>query len=226
MTELDWETIRHPIFLTLIVSAFSTLIATLFGVVAAYFISRWRFFGKDFLDSILTLPLVLPPTVLGYYLLVLLGRHGILGSFLMETFRFSFIFHWTGAVIASVIVSFPLVYRSALAAFEDLDRDYEDTAKTLGKENVEIFLEVLLPLSWRGILAGAMLAYARGMGEFGATLMIAGNIPKRTQTLSLAIYDSVQSGNDSIAFYLVVLTSVLSVLILTISNGMLKKSHW
>ncbi|PJZ58020.1 molybdate ABC transporter permease subunit [Leptospira barantonii] len=226
MTELDWETMRHPILLTLIVSAFSTLIATLFGVTAAYFISRWRFFGKGILDSILTLPLVLPPTVLGYYLLVLLGRRGIFGSFLLDTFHFSFLFHWSGAVIASVIVSFPLVYRSSLTSFEDLDSDYEDTARTLGKGNVEIFWRVLLPLSWRGILAGAMLAFARGMGEFGATLMIAGNIPKRTQTLSLAIYDSVQSGNDSIAFYLVVLTSVLSVLVLTVSNGMLKKSHW
>lgn len=226
MTELDWETMCHPILLTLIVSAFSTLIATVFGVLAAYFISRWKFFGKGILDSILTLPLVLPPTVLGYYLLVLLGRRGIFGSFLLETFRFSFLFHWSGAVIASVIVSFPLVYKSALASFEDLDADYEDTAKTLGKGNIGIFREVLLPLSWRGILAGAMLAFARGMGEFGATLMIAGNIPKRTQTLSLAIYDSVQSGNDSIAFYLVILTSVLSVLILTVSNGVLKKSHW
>ncbi|TGM95802.1 molybdate ABC transporter permease subunit [Leptospira yasudae] len=226
MTELDWETIRYPIVLTLSVSLFSTLIATVLGVTTAYLLSKFRFFGKEFLDALLTLPLVLPPTVLGYYLLVLFGRYGVIGSFLLESFGFSVLFHWSGAVIASILVSFPLVYRSAVASLEELDPDYEDTAKTLGKGNFAIFWEVILPLTWRGILAGAMLAYARGMGEFGATLMIAGNIPKRTQTLSLAIYDAVQSGNDQVAFYLVILTSILSVLILTVSTRIFRKSHW
>lgn len=226
MTSLDWETIRYPVLLTLSVSALSTFVATVLGVLGAYLLSKAEFFGKEFVDSILTLPLVLPPTVLGYYLLVLLGKNGVAGSFISNHFHFSVLFHWSGAVIASVLVSFPLVYRSARAALEDVDSDLEDTAKTLGKGNFVIFWEILLPLSWRGILAGAMLAYARGMGEFGATLMIAGNIPKRTQTLSLAIYDAVQSGNDAVAFNLVVLTSILSVLILTVSAKLFKKSHW
>ncbi|RHX86197.1 molybdate ABC transporter permease subunit [Leptospira stimsonii] len=226
MASLDWETIRYPVLLTLSVSALSTLIATVFGVFCAYTMFKTKFFGKELVDSILTLPLVLPPTVLGYYLLILLGRNGFIGFLLSDLFHFSVLFHWSGAVIASILVSFPLVYRSAKAALEDVDSDMEDTAKTLGKGNVTIFWEILLPLSWRGILAGAMLAYARGMGEFGATLMIAGNIPERTQTLSLAIYDAVQSGNDALAFNLVVLTSILSVLILTVSTKLFKKSHW
>ncbi|AOP33563.1 molybdenum ABC transporter permease subunit [Leptospira tipperaryensis] len=226
MTSMDWETIRYPVLLTLGVSALSTLIATTLGVLGAYLLSKSKFFGKELVDSILTLPLVLPPTVLGYYLLVLLGRNGFVGSFLSDLFHFSVLFHWSGAVIASILVSFPLVYRAARAALEDVDSDLEDTARTLGKGNFVIFWEILLPLSWRGILAGAMLAYARGMGEFGATLMIAGNIPKRTQTLSLAIYDAVQAGNESVAFYLVVLTSILSVVILTVSTKLFKKSHW
>ncbi|MBM9500172.1 molybdate ABC transporter permease subunit [Leptospira sp. 201903071] len=226
MTSLDWETIRYPVLLTLGVSALSTLFATVLGVLGAYLLSKAGFFGKELLDSILTLPLVLPPTVLGYYLLVFFGKNGIGGSFLSEYFHFSVLFHWSGAVIASVLVSFPLVYRSARAAFENVDSDLEDTARTLGRGNFIIFWEILLPLSWRGILAGSMLAYARGMGEFGATLMIAGNIPNRTQTLSLAIYDAVQSGNDAVAFYLVVLTSILCVFILTVSTKLFKKSYW
>ncbi|XDD51428.1 molybdate ABC transporter permease subunit [Leptospira sp. WS92.C1] len=226
MNSLDWESIRHPILLTLGVSALSTSIVTLLGVLAAYFLFKFRFWGKEFVDAIFTLPLVLPPTVLGYYLLVFFGRKGWIGSTLNDLFEFNVLFHWSGAVIASILVSFPLVYRSARAALENVDSDFEDTAKTLGKGNFFIFWEVLIPLSWRGILAGSMLAYARGMGEFGATLMIAGNIPKKTQTLSLAIYDSVQSGNDALAFYLVILTSVLSVLILTVSTKLFKKSHW
>ncbi|MBM9578839.1 molybdate ABC transporter permease subunit [Leptospira sp. 201903070] len=226
MTLLDWENIRHPVLLTLSVSALSTSFATILGVLGAYLLCKSRFIGKELLDSILTLPLVLPPTVLGYYLLVLFGKKGFVGSFLTDYFHFSVLFHWSGAVIASVLVSFPLVYRSARAAFEEVDPDLEDTAKTLGKGNFAVFWEILLPLSWRGILAGAMLAYARGMGEFGATLMIAGNIPERTQTLSLAIYEAVQSGNEAVAFYLVVLTSILSVVILTTSTKLLKKPHW
>ncbi|MCR1794924.1 molybdenum ABC transporter permease, partial [Leptospira sp. id769339] len=140
--------------------------------------------------------------------------------------QYSILFNLHGAVLASTIVSFPLVYRSVKASFEDLDPEYEEIALTLGKSKWETFLMVILPLSWRGILAGSMMAYARGMGEFGATLMIAGNIPERTQTIALAIYDSVQSGKDEFSLILVFVASITCVLVLTVSGILLKKSHW
>ena len=146
-----------------------------------------------------TLPLVLPPTVLGYYLIVLIGRQGWLGRWLQETWGISLIFTWQGAVLAAAVVSLPLVFKSARAAFEEVDPDLENAARTLGLSETAVFFRVSLPLAWRGILAGAMLAFARAMGEFGATLMVAGNLPGKTQTLSLAVYDAVQAGNDAVA---------------------------
>ncbi|TGM99473.1 molybdate ABC transporter permease subunit [Leptospira dzoumogneensis] len=226
MDTFEWDSIRHPLFLTLKVTFFSTFFAALLGIFFAYWMSKLRFFGRAFADAILTLPMVLPPTVLGYYLLVVFGKKGILGHFLAEQFQYSILFNLHGAVLASTIVSFPLVYRSAKAAFEDLDPEYEEIALTLGKSKWETFFTVILPLSWRGILAGSMMAYARGMGEFGATLMIAGNIPEKTQTIALAIYDSVQSGKDEFSLVLVFVASITCVLVLTVSGILLKKSHW
>ncbi|TGK35765.1 molybdate ABC transporter permease subunit [Leptospira andrefontaineae] len=226
MDTFDWNSIRYPLFLTLKVTFFSTFFAALLGIFFAYWMAKLRFFGRTFADAILTLPMVLPPTVLGYYLLVLFGKKGVIGHFLLEQFQYSILFNLHGAILASTIVSFPLVYRSAKAAFEDLDPEYEEIALTLGKSKWETFLTVILPLSWRGILAGSMMAYARGMGEFGATLMIAGNIPEKTQTIALAIYDSVQSGKDEFSLLLVFVASITCVLVLTVSGILLKKSHW
>ena len=144
------------------------------GVVLAYLIARRQFWGRDWLDAVSTLPLVLPPTVLGYYLIVLMGHNGFIGRWLHDNLGISLIFTWQGAVLAAAVASFPLIFKSARAAFEEVDGSLENTARTLGLSELQVFLRVSLPLAWRGIIAGAMLAFARAMGEFGATLMVAG----------------------------------------------------
>lgn len=203
-----------PLRLTLQVAGLATLAALALGVALAWLLARYKFPGRDLLDAVCTLPLVLPPTVLGYYLLVLVGRRGALGAWLQETFGVSLIFTWQGAVLAAAVVSFPLVFKSARAALESVDRDLEDAARTLGAPEWGVFFRVSLPLALRGILAGAMLAFARAMGEFGATLMVAGNLPGRTQTLSLAVYSAVQAGRDDLAQALVLVVSFVCVAIL------------
>jgi molybdate transport system permease protein len=208
--------------LTLKVAALATLTAVLAGVALAFLMARRRFWGREWLDAVCTLPLVLPPTVLGYYLIVVWGRNGWLGHWLQETWGISLMFTWQGAVLASTLVSFPLVFKSARAAFEEVDRSLEDVARTLGLSEGAVFRRVSLPLALRGILAGTMLAFARAMGEFGATLMVAGNLPGKTQTLSLAIYSAVQAGNDALALTLVLLTSGACILILAASGKILQ----
>ncbi len=216
--------IPGPLFLTLRVAILATLIAALAGTPLAYLISRRQFWGRELLDACCTLPLVLPPTVLGYYLIVVWGRNGWLGHWLQEFWGISLMFTWQGAVLAAALVSFPLVYKAARAAFEDVDHTQENVARTLGLSEGAVFRRVSLPLARRGILAGTMLAFARAMGEFGATLMIAGNLPGKTQTLSLAIYDAVQAGNDTLALSLVVLTSGACILVLVASGKILRFS--
>jgi molybdate transport system permease protein len=211
-----------PLWLTLKVASLATLCAFCAGVLIAFFMSRGRFAGKDWIDSALALPMVLPPTVLGYYLIVMIGRKGWIGEWLYESFGISLIFTWQGAVIASAVVSLPLVFKSARAAFEGVDKNLENAARTLGSSEIAVFFRVSFPLAWRGILAGTMLAFARAMGEFGATLMVAGNLPGKTQTLSMAVYDAVQAGNDSLATTLVVITSSVCILILYLSGKILK----
>ena len=212
-----------PLWLTLRVASLSTLFAFLIGVALAFFIAHGKFWGKEILDVFLALPLVLPPTVLGYYLIVLLGRNGWIGQWLNESFGISLIFTWQGAVVACTVVSLPMVFKSARAAFEGVDQNFEHAARTLGLSEIAIFFRVSFPLAWRGILAGTMLAFARAMGEFGATLMIAGNLPGKTQTLSMAVYDAVQAGNDRLATILVMITSLVCMLILFCSGKLLKQ---
>ena len=214
-----------PLLLTLKVAGFATLLALILGVGAAYMLTRYRFAGRDVLDAICTLPLVMPPTVLGYYLIVLVGRRGWIGEWLWETFGITLMFTWQGAVFAAAVVAFPLVFKGARAAFESVDAQLEGAARTLGVSELGVFFRVTFPLAWRGVLAGTMLAFARAMGEFGATLMVAGNIPGRTQTLSLAVYDAVQAGHDDMANFLVVLTSVVCVAILVGSGKLLKPRY-
>lgn len=196
------------------VAGWVTLITLVLGVSTGYFLARVNFRGRDLLDSFLTLPMVLPPTVLGYYLLVLLGREGIIGAWLQEAFNITLIFTWQGAVIAATVVSFPLVFKPARAAFEGVDGQLEQAARVLGLSEMAIFFRVTLPLAWRGIMAGLLLAFARAMGEFGATLMIAGSIPGKTQTLSIAIYEAVQAGRDDLATLFVLITSFICIIML------------
>ncbi|NLV95989.1 MAG: molybdate ABC transporter permease subunit [Desulfovibrionales bacterium] len=210
-----------PIQLSLRVAFLATLVSLVLGLFLGWIFHRHRFPGKELLDSILSLPLVLPPTVLGYYLIVLLGRKGLVGRWLEDSFGVTLMFSWQGAVIAAAVVSFPLIFKSVRAALDGVERKYEDAARTMGYPEWRVFLRVSLPLAGRGILAGAMLAFARAMGEFGATLMIAGNLPGRTQTLSLAVYSATQAGNDSLASQLVLLISILCTLILWISGKLL-----
>ena len=214
-----------PLLLTLKVAGWATLLASLFGVAIAFAIARLRFPGREILDAVMTLPMVMPPTVLGYYLLVLVGRRGVIGEWLNDTLGISLIFTWQGAVIAAAVVAFPLVYKAARAAFEGVERQFEQAARVLGKSEFEVFLRVTLPLAWRGILAGSMLAFARAMGEFGATLMVAGSIPGRTQTLSIAVYEAVQAGKDDVANFLVVVTSIVCISILLASGRLLQPRY-
>jgi molybdate transport system permease protein len=214
-----------PLLLTLKVAGCATLLALLTGGLCAFVLARYRFRGRDVLDAVCTLPLVMPPTVLGYYLIVIIGRRGWIGGWLHDTLDINLMFTWQGAVLASTVVAFPLVFKSARASFEGVDGALENAARTLGSSELRVFLRVTLPLAWRGILAGTMLAFARGMGEFGATLMVAGNIPGKTQTLSLAVYDAVQAGQDDLANFLVVVTSIVCVLILVASGKLFKPAH-
>lgn len=209
------DAIAPVLLLSLKVALTATVLAGVAGIAVGYVLARGRFPGRDLLDALLTLPMVLPPTVLGYYLLVLLGRNSAFGGWLQDVFGISLVFTWQGAAIAAATVAFPLVFKPARSAFEAVDSQLEHAARVLGLRGWAVFLRVSLPLAWRGILAGGLLAFARALGEFGATLMVAGSIPGKTQTLSIAIYEAVLAGQDALAANLVLITSItcLSVLL-------------
>jgi molybdate transport system permease protein len=200
--------------LTLKVAGCATAINLVLGVAAGWLLARRRFRGSEFIDAVLTLPLVLPPTVMGYYLLVVIGKRGWLGAWLQSSFGINLIFTWQGAVLAATIVAFPLVLRSARTAFEAVDPQLEKAARVLGLGEWAVFFRVTVPMAWPGILAGVLLVFARSLGEFGATLMVAGSIPGRTQTLSVAVYEAVQAGQDSTANFLVAITSTVCIVVL------------
>jgi len=214
-----------PLWLTLKVALLATLIAGLAGIGLAWWLSRSQFPGKDILDAILVLPMVLPPTVIGYYLIVLIGRNGVLGRYLHDWLGINLMFTWQGAVIAASVVSLPLVYKGARAAFEEVDARFANAARTLGAGEFELFIRIALPLAIRGIAAGLMLAFARAMGEFGATLMIAGNLPGKTQTLSIAVYEAVQAGDDARALWLTLIISLVCMIVLVVSGRLLQAKH-
>jgi molybdate transport system permease protein len=202
------------LMLSVQVALLATLVNALLGVPLAYLLARRVFPGKMLVDLLVTLPLVLPPTVTGYYLIVVLGRRGWLGAPLYEMTGWTVAFTWYAAVIAATVMALPLLVRTARAAIESVDRDLEKAAYTLGRPEWRTALEVTLPLAGRGILAGLVLAFARALGEFGATLMLAGNIPGRTQTVPLAIYTAVQTGEAADALLLVAALTALSCVVL------------
>lgn len=210
-----------PLLISLKVAGMATLVAFFLGTLAAWALARRHGPLPSLLDALCTLPLVLPPTVLGYYLILPVGRRGLLGPWLAEA-GINLIFSWQGAVTAAAVVVFPLVYKSSRAALEQVDHTLEDAARTLGATEWRVFTSVSLPLAWKGIFAGVMLAFARGMGEFGATLMVAGNIPGKTQTLALAIYAAFQAGDDTAALMLVILTSLLCIALLVGAETLLR----
>jgi molybdate transport system permease protein len=217
IASMDWS----PLALSLKVAACATLAALVVGVALGWLFARRRFPGRAVWEAMLMLPMVLPPTVVGYGILVLAGRRSPLGTWLRTHFDYTIIFSWHGAAVASAVVALPLVFRSATAAFAQVDRSLEAAASTLRQSPLSVFLRVTLPLAWPGILAGTLLAFARAMGEFGASLMVAGSIPKQTQTLSMAIYDASQAGQDDLALLLVLVTSAMSITVLVLSNRVL-----
>ena len=213
MTTFDW----FPLLLSLRVAGVATLLALVAGLLVAWVLARHEFPGKSLLDALTTLPLVMPPTVLGYYLLVLLGRQSPLGRF-FEGLGWPLVFTWRGAALAAAVASFPLLAQAARAGFESVDPRLEDIARTLGRSEVGIFWTVTLPLAWRSILAGTVMAFARALGEFGITLMVAGNIPGRTQTMALAIYDLVQAGRQAEANWMVLLMTLVAMALVIVAR--------
>jgi molybdate transport system permease protein len=211
---IDW----FPLWLSLRVACVSTAIALVVGLWVAWLLARGGFRGREVLDAAVTLPLVLPPTVLGYYLLVLLSRSTPLGHLWEAVFGSQLVFTWQAAVVAALFHSTPLLIKSARAAFESVDAGYVRAAQNLGASDLRIFTRVMIPLAHRSILAAAVLAFARSLGDFGVTIMLAGDIPGRTQTLSVAIYDAVESGNGRLARILVVIISAIAMLILWLAN--------
>jgi molybdate transport system permease protein len=200
------------------VAVVATLLNAAIGIPLAYLLARRAFRGRAIVDLAVTLPLVLPPTVTGYYLIVLLGRRGWLGQPLYAATGWSVAFTWYAAVIAATVMALPLLVRTARAAIESVDRELEKAAYTLGRSEWRTALEVTLPLARKGLLAGLVLAFARALGEFGATLMLAGNIPGRTQTVPLAIYTAAQTGETGEALWLVVMLTALSGAVLVAAN--------
>jgi molybdate transport system permease protein len=200
------------------VALLATALNAVVGVPLAWFLARRRFPGKGVVELLVTLPLVLPPTVTGYYLIVLLGRRGWLGGPLHALTGWSIAFTWYAAVVAATVMAMPLLVRTARAAIESVDRDLEKAAYTLGRSEWRTAIEVTLPLARNGIVAGLVLAFARALGEFGATLMLAGNIPGRTATAPLAIYTAVQTGETGDALVLVALLTLLSCLVLVVAG--------
>ena len=214
MREIDW----FPLWLSLRVAVVSTLFVVAAGGSLAWLLARKRFPGREALDALVTLPLVLPPTVLGYYLLVLLGRSGPVGRIYEALTGGPLVFTWRGAVVAAAVGALPLMVKTARAAFASVEPEFEDAARTLGQSEWQVFRRVTLPLASRGIVAAAVLAFARALGDFGATLMVAGNIPGRTQTAAVAIYDATQAGRDSESAALVVVLSAAAFTLLYATN--------
>jgi len=212
--QIDW----FPLWLSLRVAFVSTAVAFVFGLWLAYILANREFRGKEVLDAAITLPLVLPPTVLGYYLLVLLAGNSPLGKLWENIFGSPLVFTWKAAVLAALLHSLPLLVKSARAALESVDRSLERAARNMGASEWRLFWRVTLPLAHRSILAAVALALARSLGDFGVTLMVAGNIPGRTQTVAVAIYSAYEAGNTTVARKLVLVISGVALLILTLAN--------
>jgi molybdate transport system permease protein len=207
---IDW----FPLWLSLRVAAIATFFVLTVGTLVAYLLSHKTFRGKDLVDSLITLPLVLPPTVLGYYLLVLVGRHSPLGHLYEGVFGQPLVFTWQAAVVAAFLHSAPIYIKAGKAVLETVDTRYEWAAHSLGASEWRTFWRVTLPLAWRGLSSLASLSFARSLGDFGVTIMVAGNIPGETQTLSVAIFDAVESGDGRLARILVIVISAVALALL------------
>lgn len=207
---VEWQ----PIILSIKVAFMSLIFVLIFGVSSAYVMRRWEFAGKAAVEALFVLPLVLPPVVTGFLLLLLIGKQGPIGRFLAEYLHTQIIFTPYAAILAGTVVAFPLMYQSTKAAFGNIDANLEDAARTLGASEWRVFLTVTLPLAWTGIAAGMVLSFARALGEFGATIMVAGNIPGKTQTIPLAIYFASEANDLTTAGAYVLVISALTFLMI------------
>lgn len=214
-----------PLYLSIKVAFFATLLGCVGALPLAWYFTEHESSGAKLLHSLTNLPLILPPTVLGYYLLVLVGRRSIFGQAYEQLFRQPLVFSWQGAVLASGIVAFPLLLSSIRNAMSQIHPDLIAAARLLGRKDRNIFFTLVLPLSWRGIISGIALAFARAMGDFGATLMVAGNIPGRTQTMSIAIYDAMMSGDTVQANKLVLIMTIVALVFLWFLHRMEKQVY-
>lgn len=218
MTQINWAEFAYPIILSLKVAVVSSIFVLLIGGLAAWGMSRRNFRGKTLLETTFLLPLVLPPTVVGFILLVLLGKKSWIGYLMENFFNQSIIFTWGAAVIASIVVAFPLVYQTMKTGFSSVNKDLEDAGRSTGANEWQVLRYITLPLAWRSVTTAYILGFARGLGEFGATLMIAGNIPHKTQTLPTAIYMAVESGDLTLAWCWAVAIIMISFGLLLFAN--------
>ena len=216
----------EPIILSIRVALVATAIAFFLGIFFAYLLTKKKVPGKNIWETILILPMILPPSIVGYLLLKLFGKRGPIGAFLLDTFCIQVVFTWIACVIAATVVALPLMYQNAKGAFQSVDPTLELAAKTLGSSSFKVFRTVTMPLSIPGIVSGIVLTFARALGEFGATLMLAGNIPGRTQTIPTAIYYSVVTGKEDEAMNLVVVMVLFSfALVFGLNMWLKKKNH-
>ncbi len=207
-----FQIVATPLLLTLKISIIATFFVTVLGILIAYILAKKEFPGKWAADVIVTLPMVLPPTVTGYILVILLGKNGMLGSIFTRITGNGILFTWQAAAIAAFVVSLPLMVKTTTSAIGAIDRSIEEAARILGRNELETALFITLPLAKKGIIAGCVLSFARAVGEFGATLMIAGNIPGRTNTMAISIYSAYQTGNSELANLLVLILVAISFL--------------
>lgn len=216
----------EPIILSIRVALVATAIAFFLGIFFAYLLTKKKVPGKNIWETILILPMILPPSIVGYLLLKLFGKRGPIGAFLLDTFGIQVVFTWIACVIAATVVALPLMYQNAKGAFQSVDPTLEIAARTLGSSSFKVFRTVTMPLSIPGIVSGIVLTFARALGEFGATLMLAGNIPGRTQTIPTAIYYSVVTGKEDEAMNLVVVMVLFSfALVFGLNMWLKKKNH-
>lgn len=216
--EINWTEFFAPVWLSIKIAVITSIIVFILATYAAKLMAGRRFPGYSLLETVLMLPLVLPPTVVGFMLLVILGRRSWIGELYERLTEQTLLFTWGAAVIAAVVVAFPLVYRTVKAGFEEVDKDLEDAARAQGASELQVLRYVTLPLAGRALAAGFVLGFARGLGEFGATIMVAGNIPGRTQTIPTAIYVAVDGGNMTLAWMWVCSIIVISALMLMFVN--------
>ena len=206
-----------PLWISLKTAFLATIITSIIGIFISYKMANYKGRGRGFIDGIFTLPLILPPTVIGFFLLLICGKNGFVGKIFMS-FNKNIIFSWSATVIAATVVAFPMMYRTCRSAFEQIDKNMISAARTLGLSETKIFFKVAIPLAWPGIIGGLVLSFARALREFGATLMIAGNIPGKTQTMPVAIFFAVESGDMNKAMLWVLIIVAISFIMIFLLN--------